>query len=129
MRGISLQEVEQEIVREMIEEREKPLALRIEETYDARTTQEAIMNMAEQSMQDAELRVKLANKDEYVGAKNNEVRAVMMAEWLSSDEDYQEALEDYSIAARKAKRAELHAKRLRLLVDLARAGVGAEGGA
>lgn len=128
MKRISIEEVEQEITRELMEEREKPLALRIEDTYDARTAYESAMEMAQHSMDEARLRVKLENKDEYAGAKNNDVREVLMAEWLAEDEDYQEALEDYSIAARKAKRAELHAKRLRLLVDLARAEVGAGGG-
>lgn len=93
-----------------------PLITRIEETFDALIVSRQAMDEYGREMRDQETDAKLSHEDEYVGAKNGEVRSVLMARWLSEDGEYQEARHKYLDARRDMRLATINVERLKLLV-------------
>lgn len=99
---------------------EMPLEERIEATYHSASGFRAQMDMALNTMRDKQMAAKLDHgeerKEEYVKAKNTEIREMMMADWLSMDGEYQEAVEDHRTAKIQYRQCLLNAERLKLLV-------------
>lgn len=98
---------------------------RIEAIYEAAIGFRAQMDMARSTMHELEMAAKLDHgeerKEEYVKAKNGEIREMMLAEWLALDGEYQEAAQDYRTAKIQYRQCLLNIERLKVLVA-ARAG-------
>lgn len=95
---------------------------RIEEAYDRAIRERGSMLADLGTMRRIEERVKVEHKDEWAGAKNNDVRATLLAGWLA-DEDYDYAAyrDCYEKARDEYRLALLEIERLRLLVEAAKA--------
>lgn len=101
---------------------ERDLSERIEAAYSEVIEQRKTMLDALGEIRRAEENAKVEHSEEWASAKNNDVRKVLLAEWLSHDDPYIQARIAYE-GARDSFRLELlEVERLRLLVELAKAG-------
>lgn len=98
----------------------EPLAERIEKAFHEAIVTRRHMELARWQIQDTESKAKAEHADEWSGAKNNDVRAVLLAGWLSGDEDYTEARQIYRESKLEHRLALLEIERLKLLVALER---------
>lgn len=94
----------------------KSLRERIEEAFDALIETRSAMDEHARDMQDAEMDAKLSHEDEYISAKNSEVRQVLMARWLAEDGEYQVARSRYLDARRDMRLATVEIERMKLLI-------------
>lgn len=92
--------------------------------YEIAIAHQQAMDHAENTIADKEASVKLANHEEYAGAKNNDVRELMLARWLEDDQEYQQARKDYRHAEQELRRAKMHISKLNLYANLLRAQTG-----
>jgi hypothetical protein len=93
----------------------------INEPYDAAIESRQQMEQAASTMREKQMNAKLESEEreeEYVKAKNNEIREMLMAKWLAEDEEYQQASEDYRAAKTAHRCALLNAERAKLLVEV-----------
>ena len=99
----------------------RSLSERIEAAYDR------AMELRKAMMQDLlmvrvkEQQAKLEHADEWASAKNSEVRGVLLAGWLASDEHYEAYKDNYEGHRDRYRLAHLEIERLRLLVEAAKA--------
>lgn len=93
---------------------------RIERAYDDAKNERLAMHRALETIRAVEAGAKAAHSEEWASAKNNDVRAVMLAEWCCEDSDYDQARADYDEAKIGFRLATLEIERLRLLVEAAK---------
>ncbi len=94
------------------------LAERIEAAFDdAVRAREAMFN-ARATTEAREANAKLDHADDWASAKNNDVRAVMLASWLHDDDVYQRVRAEYEEVRDTYRLSLLEIERLRLLVAL-----------
>lgn len=101
---------------------ERSLSERIEAAYDEVIQQRQQMLHALGEIRRAEESAKVDHSDEWAAAKNSDVRKVLLAEWLAGDEPYQDARVAYEQARDSFRLEMLEIERLKLLVELAKAG-------
>lgn len=101
---------------------QRSLQERIETAYDGAVHLHRKIEFTTASIQESETRVKLVHQDDYMAAKNGDQRTLLMSGWLRADEDYMSATEDRQEAEIDLKLVRLEIERLRLLVELAKAG-------
>lgn len=99
------------------------LETRIESVFDEAAATRRMMIEHQREVLRLEADAKLEHRDEWAGAKNNDVRAVLLAEWLAENEEYRENRGNYDTAREEFRISMLEVERLRLLV--AARGVGA----
>lgn len=97
------------------------LAERIEATYEAAIRSREAMFNHRAVVQGREAAAKLEHADEWASAKNNDVRAVLLAAWLADDLVYQQRRGDYEDARDTYRLTLLEIDRLKLLVELEKA--------
>lgn len=93
---------------------------RIERAYDDAVGERLAMHRALETIREVEAQAKADHADEWAGAKNNDVRAVMLADWCKNNADYLQARADYDEAKIQLRLATLNIERLRLLVEAAK---------
>ena len=98
------------------------LAERIEAAYNEVIEQRGRMLEAQGEIRRAEENAKVEHSDEWASAKNNDVRKVLLAEWLQNDDPYIQARIAYDDARDSFRLEMLEIERLKLLVELAKAG-------
>ena len=97
------------------------LSERIEAAYDRAIEARRAMLAARDAMAVLEAQAKQDHADEWAGAKNNDVRAVLLHGWLSGEDAYLEASDDYEGSRAAYRLALLEIERLRLLVEARKA--------
>lgn len=93
------------------------LTERIEQAFDNAIKYRRLMQYNEWAIQSFEEAVKLEHADEWAGAKNNDVRALLVSQKLEDNEEYEQAREDFERASLEFQVAKLEIDRLRLLVQ------------
>lgn len=102
------------------------LSERIEAAYDRATEARRAMTVARNVMADIEANAKQEHPEEWASAKNNDVRAVLLARWVAENptgdtsDDYFETRAERQDAELTFKLALLEIERLRLLVEAAK---------
>lgn len=89
---------------------------RIELAWDEAIAHRARMIEAQHALADVEETAKMDNLDEWVGAKNNDVRRAIVLRALADDVEYHEARVAYRNEKDAFKLAMLHIERLRMLI-------------
>lgn len=97
---------------------ERSLSERIEAAYDEAISQRERMLEAQGEIRRAEENVKVEHSEEWAGAKNGDVRKVLLAEWLAHDDPYVQARIYYDRARDSYRLYLLEIERLKLLVAL-----------
>lgn len=96
------------------------LADRIEAAFDRAIKSKSLMQYSQLTMRLISDDAKLEHRDEYAGAKNNDVRAVLLHDWLQDELEYWAARKNYDEARDDYRLALLEIERLKLLVALER---------
>ena len=92
------------------------LAERIEAAFDeAKACRETMLD-AGRNLEEMRAGAKLDHAEEWAGAKNNDVRAVMLAGWLEEESGYGKNVVEYQEGRDGYKLALLEIERLKLLV-------------
>ncbi len=94
------------------------LAERIEAAFDEAVGAKRRMQINLRGITELEETAKMENLDEWVGAKNNDVRRAIVLRDLAEDEDYDRARFEYDNARDRYRLALLEIERLKLLVAL-----------
>lgn len=94
------------------------LAERIEAAFDEAIEARSVMLYASRNLEDLRAQAKLEHADEWASAKNNDVRAVLLAGWLEEDDAYGKAVLEYQEGRIGFRLALLEIERLKLLVAL-----------
>lgn len=95
-----------------------PLEQRIEKVFDVASLLRQDMQIAMLSMVESEEAVKADCLDEWMAAKNNDVRKAIIQRELVQNDEYQSARLDYRRARDDYQRTLLEIQRLKLLVAL-----------
>lgn len=90
---------------------------RIEAAFDRAIEARSKMDAALYLTRNLEAAAKADHADEWASAKNNDVRAVLLAGWLSGNEQYSLQREAYLGFQRTYRLALLEIERLKLLVE------------
>jgi hypothetical protein len=98
------------------------LSERIEAAYDETIKLRDDMALDKAVLRAKEEAAKLDHADEWEKAKNSEVRSVLLAGWLADDSTYAQAYGRYMSNREDYRLALLEIERLKLLVELAKAG-------
>jgi hypothetical protein len=101
---------------------ERSLSERIEAAYDEAKAYRGRMFLERGEIEEREENAKIKHSQEWASAKNNDVRRVLLQEWLDGDAEYLHASQQYHIARNAYRLALLEIDRLKLLVELAKAG-------
>lgn len=105
-----------------------PLVERIEAAYDRAIQARRDMIVARNVLANIEANAKQEHEEEWASAKNNDVRAVLLAGWIAESptgdtgDDYFETRAERQEAELAFKLALLEIERLKLLVEAAKAG-------
>lgn len=91
---------------------------RIETAFDEAIRHRRAMLEARYEVSNKEANAKLEYRDDWAGAKNNDVRRVLLEEWLAGDDVYWQARLAYDKARDEYRVALLEIERLKLLVAL-----------
>ena len=97
---------------------EAPVRERMEAAYECLIQDRIRMMMFGSTVREKEERAKLKNEDSYSSAKNNNVREVLLAQWLEDDPEYAQALEDYREARDYFRVSQLYVQRCKALVPI-----------
>ena len=93
------------------------LTERIEAAYDEAKGWREQMLYAQRNLDEMRAEAKSNHADEWAGAKNNDVRAVMLAGWLYGDSHYDKNVLEYQEGRIGFRLALLEIERLKLLVE------------
>lgn len=96
----------------------RTLTERIEAAWDEAIETRSVMLYASRNLEDLRAQAKLDHADEWAAAKNNDVRAVMLAGWLEEDDYYGRSVLEYQEGRMGFRLALLEIERLKLLVAL-----------
>lgn len=91
---------------------------RIETAFDEAIEHRWLMLEARHQISNKEANAKVEHRDDWAGAKNNDVRKVLLEEWLANDDVYWQARLAYDKARDEFRVALLEIERLKLLVAL-----------
>ena len=97
------------------------LVAEINAAYRSAMHHKAAMDESAEVMREIEEEVKLENREAWASAKNNDVRAIELLDWIrESDraEEYHKARRDYTESRAALRIALLDCERLKLLVQL-----------
>lgn len=92
---------------------------RIKETFDNLVESREAMMAAQGAMEDLEETAKMDNLNEWVAAKNNDVRRAIILRELSDNNEYHAHRRAYRDARDAFKLARLEVERIRMMVDAA----------
>lgn len=97
------------------------LTERIEAAYDEAIRLRREIDEARKILGDLETVEKIKHADEWTSAKNNDVRALLLASWLADHDAYHQGQMHYSGVRSAYRLALLEIERLKLLVEATKA--------
>lgn len=92
------------------------LEVRIESTFDELVMERRLMLEAEREISLKETNAKVENMEQWIAAKNGEVRSSLLAKWLEGDDEYWTYRKTYDDSRKNFRVGLLEAKRFELLI-------------